>query len=168
MAIADEILDLENRFWQTMISRDVDTATALTAESCIITGAQGVSQIDKATMGKMLAGGQWKLLDYSFDEVKVVAPLRPESTLDLFTGDIDDAKVGAEERAAGAAAESESAEAVTNADPKVGDADQLLAIGDALAEFEADRIVLVDADDEELAPAVRERYGLPVTELSAG
>jgi len=74
MAIADEILDLENRFWQTMISRDVDTATALTAESCIITGAQGVSQIDKATMGKMLAGGQWKLLDYSFDEVKVVAP----------------------------------------------------------------------------------------------
>jgi hypothetical protein len=29
-------------------------------------------------------------------------------------------------------------------------------------------VVLVDPDDEGLAAAVRERYGLPVTELSAG
>jgi hypothetical protein len=101
-------------------------------------------------------------------ELKVVAPLRPESTLDLVTGDIDDAKAGAEERAAGAAAESEGADAVSSADAEVGDADQLLAIADALAEFEAERIVLVDPDDEELATAARERFGLPVTELSAG
>jgi hypothetical protein len=101
-------------------------------------------------------------------EVRVVAPLRPESTLDLLTGDIDDAKAGAQERAEGAAAESERADAVTATDVKVGDADQLLAIGDALAEFEAERIVLVDPDDEELAGAARERFGLPVTELSAG
>jgi hypothetical protein len=101
-------------------------------------------------------------------DLKVVAPLRPASTLDLLTGDIDDAKTGAEGRAAGAAAESASADGVTSTDAKVGDADQLLAIGDALAEFEADRIVLVDPDDEELAAATRERYGLPVSELSAG
>jgi hypothetical protein len=101
-------------------------------------------------------------------EVKVVAPLRPESTLDLVTGDIDEAKEGAEERAERAAAESAEAAAVTRADAAVGDADQLLAIGDALAEFEAEQIVLVDPDDEGLAAAARERFGLPVTELSAG
>jgi hypothetical protein len=101
-------------------------------------------------------------------EVKVVAPLRPESTLNLVTGDIDEAKAGAEARAAGAAAESERVDAVAGTRTEVGDADQLLAIGDALAGFEADRIVLVDADDEELAGAARERYGLPVSELSAG
>jgi hypothetical protein len=101
-------------------------------------------------------------------EVKVVAPLRPESTLDLVTGDIDDAKAGAEERAERSAEESEEAESVTRADADVGDADQLLAIGDALAEFEADHIVLVDPDDEALADAARERFGLPVTELTAG
>jgi hypothetical protein len=100
--------------------------------------------------------------------LKVVAPLRPASTLDLFTGDIDDAKAGAEERAAGAAAESGGADVVTSTDAKVGDADQLLAIGDALAEFEADRIVLVDPDDEELAATARQRFGLPVSEISAG
>jgi hypothetical protein len=101
-------------------------------------------------------------------EVKVVAPIRPESTLDLLTGDIDDAKVGAEERAASAAAKAEGAEVVTRAAADVGDADQLLAIADALAEFEAEQIVLVDPDDEGLAAAARERFGLPVTELSAG
>lgn len=101
-------------------------------------------------------------------ELKVVAPIRPESTLDLVTGDIDDAKAGAEERATNAAAEAGSADAVTAADAEVGDADQLLAIADALAEFEAEQIVLVDPDDEELASAARERFGLPVAELSAG
>jgi hypothetical protein len=101
-------------------------------------------------------------------EVKVVAPIRPESTLDLVTGDIDDAVAGAQARADSAAAASEDADAVTTTQAEVGDADQLLAIGDALAEFEAEHVVLVDPDDEELAAAVRERYGLPVTELSAG
>ena len=99
--------------------------------------------------------------------VKVVAPLRPESTLDLLTGDVDDAKAGAEERATSAAAESAGADAVRSTEAKVGDADQLLAIDDALAEFDADRIVLVDPDDEDLAEAVRERYGLPVSVISA-
>jgi hypothetical protein len=100
-------------------------------------------------------------------EVKVVAPIRPESTIDLVTGDIDEAKAGAEERAESAAQESEAAELVTRADVAVGDADQLLALADALAEFEADQIVLVDPDDEGLAAAARERFGLPVTELAA-
>jgi hypothetical protein len=101
-------------------------------------------------------------------DVKVVAPLRPASKLDLFTGEIDEAKAGAQERAEGAAAESEEAEPITTAGAEPGDADQLLAIQDALAEFEADHIVLVDPDDEELAKSARERFGLPVTEISAG
>jgi hypothetical protein len=101
-------------------------------------------------------------------DVKVVAPLRPASKLDLFTGEIDEAKAGAQERAEGAAAESEEADPVTTAGAEPGDADQLLAIQDALAEFEAEHIVLVDPDDERLAAATRERFGLPVTDLSAG
>jgi hypothetical protein len=101
-------------------------------------------------------------------DVKVVAPLRPESTLDLVTGDIDDAAAGAQARAESTAADVAAAEPVAAAQADVGDADQLLAIGDALAEFEAEHVVLVDPDDEDLAGAVRDRYGLPVTELSAG
>jgi hypothetical protein len=98
-------------------------------------------------------------------DLKIVAPLRPESTLDLFTGEIDEAKAGAEERAADAATESQKSDAVTTAGAEPGDADQMLAIQDALAEFEAEHIVLVDPDDDELATGARERFGLPVTVL---
>jgi hypothetical protein len=98
-------------------------------------------------------------------DLKIVAPLRPESTLDLFTGEIDEAKAGAQERAEDAASESQKSDAVTTAGAEPGDADQMLAIQDALAEFEAEHIVLVDPDDDELAAAARERFGLPVTEL---
>jgi hypothetical protein len=44
------------------------------ADSSIITGAQGVSEIDKATFAQMLTGGAWILRDYSFEDVKVIAP----------------------------------------------------------------------------------------------
>jgi hypothetical protein len=115
-----------------------------------------------------LREGLEEIADGAELEVKIVAPIRPESTIDLVTGDFDDAEAGAQARADGAAAESAPADAVTATDAKVGDADQLLAIGDALAEFEAEQIVLVDPDDDELAGAARERFGLPVTELSAG
>jgi hypothetical protein len=98
----------------------------------------------------------------------VVAPLRPESTLDLVTGDIDDDDARAQARAEETAAQTADAEPVAATQADVGDADQLLAIGDALAEFEAEHVVLVDPDDEGLAAAVRDRHGLPVTELSAG
>jgi hypothetical protein len=101
-------------------------------------------------------------------EVRVVAPLRPGSTLNLVTGEIDEAKDAARERAEHAAEASAEAESVTRAAADIGDADQLLAIGDALAEFEADHIVLVDPDDEELAASAREKFGLPVTEIAAG
>lgn len=101
-------------------------------------------------------------------EVKVVAPIRPASKLDLLTGEIDDAAAGAQERAEEAAGQSADADVVSSTEVEVGDADQLTAIGDALAEFEADRIVLVDPDEDDLAAEAQERYGLPVTELSAG
>ncbi len=61
-------------------------------------------------------------------ELKVVAPIRPASGLDLLTGDVDD------------------------------------SIADALAGFEAERIVLVDPD-EDLAEAARQRFELPVSVL---
>jgi hypothetical protein len=64
--------------------------------------------------------------------------------------------------------DAEAAEPVRTVGAEVGAADQLPALADALAAFEAERIVLVDADDEELATAARRRFGLPVTELSAG
>jgi uncharacterized LabA/DUF88 family protein len=97
-------------------------------------------------------------------EVKIVAPVRPASALDLFTGEVDEAIDGARDRAAATADESVEADPVKSAEIEVGDADQLLAIEDALATFEADRIVLVSPDEDLLSEA-QKRFDLPVSEL---
>lgn len=70
-ALATELIGLERRFWQAMKDRDVDAALELTADPCLVTGAQGVASIDKPTFAKMMTDGQWVLKDFTFQDVKV-------------------------------------------------------------------------------------------------
>jgi hypothetical protein len=65
---AQELLELEKRFWDTMKTKDGRTAARMTDDGCIIVGAQGVSAIDSATMEKLMADGKWELERYDFDE----------------------------------------------------------------------------------------------------
>jgi hypothetical protein len=66
-----ELLELEKSFWCAMRDKDVDRAMELTNDQCVVTGAQGVSKVDRATMGKMLETGSWQLHDFDFEDVKV-------------------------------------------------------------------------------------------------
>ena len=70
-SLEQEILERETQFWQTMIDRDTDKALELTADPCIVTGAQGVARIDARTFGKMMEGGTWRLHSFKFSDVKV-------------------------------------------------------------------------------------------------
>jgi hypothetical protein len=70
----DEIIALENRFWQSMIDKNVDEATALLAPACVVTGAQGVAAIDRKTFSKMMREGQWDLREFSLEDTQVVFP----------------------------------------------------------------------------------------------
>lgn len=97
-------------------------------------------------------------------ELKVVVPIEPASGLDLFTGEVDDSIAAADDRAERSADEAASSGRVETAQSEVGDADTPQAIADALATFEAERIVLVDADDDLTAEA-RERFTIPVDAL---
>ena len=71
MNLEKEILGLEEQFWQSMIDKDVKAALKLTADPCIVTGAQGVARIDAKTFAKMMEGGTWELHSYKFSDVKV-------------------------------------------------------------------------------------------------
>lgn len=71
--LAAELLALETRFWDAMRDGDAETAVALSAETCILTGAQGVSKIDRAAMRKMMGGGAWKLKSYQFSDFQVLS-----------------------------------------------------------------------------------------------
>lgn len=74
MDIRTEIIELEKRFWQTMIDRDVETAVDLMADTCIVTGAQGVASIDRAGFARMMKGGAWDLHAFWLDDVQVSTP----------------------------------------------------------------------------------------------
>jgi hypothetical protein len=68
--IDSEIAELEREYWRAMKDKDVDTAVRLTDDPCVITGAQGVSQIDHETYRKLMTGAKWELLDYEFSELQ--------------------------------------------------------------------------------------------------
>lgn len=64
---AQELLEVEKRFWDAMKQKDAGTAERMTDDKCIIVGAQGVSEIDRKTMAKLTTEGQWELQQYNFD-----------------------------------------------------------------------------------------------------
>ena len=68
------IIDLEKKFWETMVSKDADAATDMMAKTSIVTGPQGVSQISRGDFGKMMEEGKWTLDSYKFSDVQVIFP----------------------------------------------------------------------------------------------
>jgi len=56
-----ELLELERRFWQALQDEDVETASNLADDPCVLTGPQGVASIDKATFREMMQSASYKL-----------------------------------------------------------------------------------------------------------
>jgi hypothetical protein len=67
-ARSQDLLELERRFWDAMKSKDSRAASRLTDDKCIVVGAQGVSSIDRKTMGKMTEDTQWHLDRFNVDD----------------------------------------------------------------------------------------------------
>ena len=63
-----ELIEIEQRFWDAMQSKDGGAAAQLTDDGSIIVGAQGVSKIDRKSMSKMTDEGKWELKEFSFNE----------------------------------------------------------------------------------------------------
>jgi hypothetical protein len=74
MANRQVIIDQENNFWGTMKTRDVTKALSMMAETCIVTGTQGVAALQKDSFAKMMTEGKWKLIDYSLSDIHVLFP----------------------------------------------------------------------------------------------
>jgi hypothetical protein len=65
---AKELLEHERKFWNAMQEKDDRAAARMTDDNCIVVGAQGVSAIDSATMGKLTKEGDWEIERFAFDE----------------------------------------------------------------------------------------------------
>lgn len=56
-----ELFDLERQYWQSMMDGDAQAAARLSDDPCVVTGAQGVAKLDRATLAKMIEAASWKL-----------------------------------------------------------------------------------------------------------
>lgn len=69
-----EILALEHEYWDSMMSKDPDVVSRLTADESIVVGPQGVGMVSKKDIGSMVMSDDWKLKGYQFDDVKFSKP----------------------------------------------------------------------------------------------
>ena len=70
-ALATELLDLEQQYWQAMKDKNVDAAMRLTDEECIITGAQGVATVNRQGLSDMLKNAPYTLHDFELKDEQV-------------------------------------------------------------------------------------------------
>lgn len=80
----DEIVALEKSYWDAMKAKDGRRTSELSGKTALVTGAQGVSRIEKEKMGKMTEEGNWSLDSYALDEVEVSTP-SPDIALIAYT-----------------------------------------------------------------------------------
>ena len=70
-SVETELLSLEKRYWTAIRENDPESALELTHDPCIVTGPQGVSQLDHETFAKIMANAPRTLDHFEIDDVKV-------------------------------------------------------------------------------------------------
>lgn len=68
------LIDLETRFWQSMVNKDAETAVAMLAEPALMVSAHGAASFDHDGYRKMAATDEWELNGFEFDDMKVAFP----------------------------------------------------------------------------------------------
>ena len=68
------LIELENRFWQSLVDQDTDTALELLAEPALMVSAHGAMKFDHAGYRKMAEKGPMVLKDYTLSDMDVVFP----------------------------------------------------------------------------------------------
>lgn len=68
-ATKHELLALEKQYWNAIKEKDPATATSLSDDPCVVVGAQGVGEIRKSELAKMLHGATYELNAFSLEDV---------------------------------------------------------------------------------------------------
>jgi hypothetical protein len=76
MAREQEIIELENKFWQSIVDDDVDASVAMLDKRSVVTGAQGVATMSHDDYRRMAeqGAGKWVLKSFKLDDVQVSFP----------------------------------------------------------------------------------------------
>ncbi len=73
--LEQELLALENQYWQAIQNRDVKAAMRLTDDPCVVAGAQGVGSIDAKAFEAMMSASSYTLNAFKLQDYIKVMPL---------------------------------------------------------------------------------------------
>jgi hypothetical protein len=68
------IIDLETKFWQSMVDKDTDTALSMLAEPALMVSTHGAMQFDHAGYRKMAEHGTMVVTSYELSDTHVLFP----------------------------------------------------------------------------------------------
>lgn len=68
------LIDMETRFWQSMVDQDSDTAISMLAEPALMVSSHGAMKFDHAGYRKMAEQGPLVLTSFELSDVEVVFP----------------------------------------------------------------------------------------------
>ncbi len=68
------LVELETKFWQSMVDQDADVAVGLLNEPALMVSAHGAMQFDHAGYRKMADQGTMVVTGFDFDDMQVVFP----------------------------------------------------------------------------------------------
>ncbi|MDR7306833.1 nuclear transport factor 2 family protein [Rhodoferax saidenbachensis] len=68
------LIDLETKFWQSMVDQDTDTAVALLNEPALMVSAQGAFKFDHAGYRRMANKASMTVASFQLSDVEVVFP----------------------------------------------------------------------------------------------
>jgi ketosteroid isomerase-like protein len=71
---AKTIIDLEKRFWKSIVDQDTDTALEMLCEPALMVGAHGAMKFGHEQYRKMAEEGSWVLSSYELSDMDVVFP----------------------------------------------------------------------------------------------
>ena len=71
---ANTLIELENKFWQSMVDQDTDTALELLSEPALMVSAHGSMKFDHAGYRKMAEQGSMIVTSFELSDVNVVFP----------------------------------------------------------------------------------------------
>jgi Domain of unknown function (DUF4440) len=87
--IEQELVELERKYWQAIKEKDVDAALRLTDDPCIITGAQGITRVDRQTLASMLQAATWTLDKFELSDEAQVRLLRDDVAIVAYNSTLD-------------------------------------------------------------------------------
>ena len=75
------LIDLENRFWKSMVDEDTDTALAMLDEPALMVSSHGAMKFDHAGYRQMAEKGSMVLKSYHLSDMQVVFPVEDTAIL---------------------------------------------------------------------------------------